>query len=385
MKPTRTLCVWLSIASTLLLGCTTDNTPEQLPEGFTEKIPEEILFTNAEIAYMGDDIGEQTSDGWLLKLYTDMEIDSAGNPIGPGCVMQILLNVPYNPEQVPSTALLRGLYSAQPTSSTFSPGTFVDGYMQYIDLPGERLELPDASFFATLEEGSTKMDIDLLDDGSVRIAGAGDDFVVEGVLVGQKCIKRYFSWNGKLEPTSYAEPVVPNSTLTEDLSLTNLSQLHIQDRGDYFALRDESCRVLLLYLTEEGFSFEWGKPVGSGELLRLELLVPWSWDATEGVPEGTYPMLARNQNTSIDRTALTPYHAISGLPNSFTYPYWSGCWFVEMASGEWTTRYARIDGGEVSVERGEDGSHHIRCTLLDSTATPYKVEAEMSFDKFINL
>ena len=57
MKPTLTLCLWLSIVSTLLLGCTTDNTPEQLPEGFTEKIPEEILFTNAEIAYMGDDIG----------------------------------------------------------------------------------------------------------------------------------------------------------------------------------------------------------------------------------------------------------------------------------------------------------------------------------------
>lgn len=385
MKSTRTLYLWLVAAASLLLGCSTESEPKPLPEGFIEKVPEEIVFTNADLSYMGDAVGEQTSDGWVLKLYTDMEIDLVGNPIGPGCVMQIMLNAPYNPDQEPSMTLLRGTYSAQTSSGNFSPGTFVDGYIQYIQFPGERIELPDATFFATIGEGATDMDVDLIDDGVVQISGAGDEFAIEGILVGKKCIKRHFSWSGKLEPRNYVKPQVPNSTLKEDLTLTTLSQLHIQDKGDYFAIRDESCRVLLLFLSEEGLTFEWGKPQGSGKMLRIELLVPWSWDATEGVPEGTYPMITRNADSSIDRSALIPYYAISGLPNRFTHPYWAGCWYVDMESGEWSDQYARIDGGEVRVVRGEDGSHQITCSLFDCSATPYKVEAEIVFDKFTKI
>ena len=189
MKSTRTLYLWLVAAASLLLGCSTESEPKPLPEGFIERVPEEIVFTNADLSYMGDAVGEQTSDGWVLKLYTDMEIDLVGNPIGPGCVMQIMLNAPYNPDQEPSMALLRGAYSAQTSSGNFSPGTFVDGYIQYIQFPGERIELPDATFFATIGEGSTDMDVDLIDDGVVQISGAGDEFAIEDILVGKKCIK----------------------------------------------------------------------------------------------------------------------------------------------------------------------------------------------------
>lgn len=370
-----------------LHSCTTPittPTPEE-PEGFVERVLGEVEFINAELEYMGDDMGEQLSDGWLLKLYTDMEIDPAGNPIGPGAVMQILLNVPYNASQEPDTSLLRGVYTAQNNSSEFSPGTFVNGYIHYIDLPGERLELPDATFWGDIAEGSTEMEIDLVDDGAVQISGNGDQFTIEGILVGNKCLKRKFLWSGTLEPKSYVEPEVPNSTLEDNLSLENLTKLAIQDRGDYFALRDESYRSLLLFLAEESIDFEWGKPIGSGKLLRIELLVPWDWDATQGVPEGTYPMLSRNLDTSIDRDSITPYHSIPGLPNCFSYPYWSGAWFVEFVQSEWSNNYARIDSGQVVVERSSDGSHHIICTLFDSSTTPLKVDADVRFDNYINL
>lgn len=51
--------------------------PVQKPEdsnttGFKEEVPDTIRFTNAEFTYNGDDIGEAISDGWIIKLYTDM-------------------------------------------------------------------------------------------------------------------------------------------------------------------------------------------------------------------------------------------------------------------------------------------------------------------------
>ena len=47
-----------------------------------EDVPDTVLFTNAEFIYNGDDIGEARSDGWIIKLYTDMEIDDTGAPVG---------------------------------------------------------------------------------------------------------------------------------------------------------------------------------------------------------------------------------------------------------------------------------------------------------------
>lgn len=376
-----------ALASALLISCNTETptTEPEVPEGFVEKEPLEIEFTNAQIAYIGDDLGEETSDAWLLKLYTDMEIDPTGNPIGPGYVAQVLLNVSYNNKQEADTNFLRGIYVAQSSSSDFNPGTFVDGYAYDIDLPGETIVINDGTFFATVAEGSTQMDVDLIDDGAIEIGGAGEDFVIEGILVGPKCIKNRFIWNGKLEPTSYVEPEIPNSTITENLSLKTLTQMQIQDKGDYFALRDESYREIVVFLGEEGVDFTSYKPAGTGELLRLDLLVPWSWSAKDGIPEGTYPMVSRNDNNSINREDIVPYRAIPGLPDAFTVPYWAGCWYVEMASGEWGESYARIDEGSVSVERTEDGSHHIVCTLTDSSKEPYTITVEVEVDSFTTI
>lgn len=357
-----------------------DSTPVETPQedGFIEREAEVVTFTNAEAYYIGDDIGEGVSDCWLLKFYTDMEIDPAGNPIGPGQVLQLMVNAPYDAQQSAALSLLPGIYTAQPNSTNFAPHTFVDGYLNYIDLPDGRLELAEGTFWGELAEGETTIRYDLVDDGAVEIGGGGDWYATEGIVVGKWCRKHRFEWSGKLNPTSYVEPEVPNSTLTSNIRLDHLHYAQLQDRGDYFALRDQSYRSLLLFLATESVDLSSTRPAGSGEMLRLELLVPWEWNVAEGIPAGSYPMLTRNADTSFDREDIVPYVAIPGLPHQFAYPYWSGSWYVELSEGKWSNNYARIDGGQVTIERAEDGSHHLYLELQDSSSTPYTISADIT-------
>ncbi|MBE6212726.1 MAG: hypothetical protein E7129_06280 [Rikenellaceae bacterium] len=347
---------------------------------FIEKEATTITFTEAEVYYNGDDIGEATSDGWLVKFYTDMEMDQMGNFVGPGEVMQLLLSAPFNSAQKPDLSKLVGEYRAQSNSGDFSPNTFAYGYMDYIDLPDGRHERPEGTFYASIPDGSTEMNIDLLDDGSLEIISNGDGtYTIDGVLVGKQCRKRNFSWRGVIEPKSQVVEQVPNSLLTSDLRLTNLTKAHLQDRGDSFYLGDNSYRNILVFLAEESISFEWGNPKGSGNILRLELLVPWETDiAQDGIPVGEYPMLTRNADTSFDKESIAPFHSISGLPDSFTVPYWSGAWYVKYADGKWGDSYARIDGGTITVERGADGSHRFICNLQDCSSPSFAVEADVT-------
>ncbi|MBQ8272481.1 MAG: hypothetical protein IJZ09_05710 [Tidjanibacter sp.] len=366
------------LALLMMASCGTPEVPEE-PKEFEEPIPPKVFFTNASFSYMGDDVGEQTSDGWVVKFLTDMEIDDYGNPIGEGAVMQLLLNVTYNPSQEADTSLLPGIYTAQTSSGDFRENSFVDGYMDFIELPDGRHERADGSFYADIAEGSTEMDVDLLDDGAIAITRNTDGtFTIEGVMVGKKCRKRYFEWSGNIEPTSYVEPETPNSTLTSNMNLTTLSKMQLQDKGDCFYRMDESYRCLLLFVVEDGITFnQWGKPEGNGKMLRLELLVPWDSSVEDGVPAGRYPFVQRNPDTSIDKDKIVPFRAIAGLPDCFTAPYWSGSWYVEYAEGVWSELYGRIDSGEVVVERGEDGSHHLSCTLYDCSSEPVAIAADV--------
>ncbi len=375
----------LMVAATLT-SCRTTPTDDPIgkPPTFEERIPQKTTFTEAQFAYMGDDVGEQLSDGWLIKFLTPMEIDASGNPVGPGCVMQLLLNVSYSHAQEPSSTLLEGIYTAQRSSGDFAPYTFVDGYIEYIDLPDGRHELPASTFYADIAAGSTEMEVDLLDDGVVEIVHIGDgEYRIEGIMVGKKCQKRYFSWTGKVEPTSYVEPEIPNSTITSDLEVTNLTKALLQDRGDYFALRDESCRCYLLMLGQESLELTSIRPAGSGSLLRIELLVPWENDVNDGIPAGEYPLLVRNADTSIDRTDLVPFNAIPGLPDCFAIPYWSGCWYVEMSEGVWSQSYARLDEGVVKIERGTKGEHIITCSFTDSSPAKHTVAVSATIEELL--
>ena len=374
---TKLLMLVLSIGCGLVfcVACSDDNTVDIVDE-FVEKQPIQIHYPNCQVEYIGDDIGEATSDGWLIKFYTDMQTNDMGMLEGEGCLMQLLLNVKYEPEQTPELDNLVGTYLSQSNSGDFSANTFVYGYMDYIDLPGGRIERADATFYGEIADGVTEenMEIDLIDDGVVNIKANGDGtYTVEGTLVGKKCIKRIFTWSGEIEPTSRVEPAIPNSTLTSDLTLNNLTQGVVEDRGDYFYLKDESYRDYLIFLAEESINLSTGRPQGSGDVLRLELLVPWTSDIDDGIPS----MVVRNEDTSIDKDNIAPFHSVPGLPNSFSYPYWAGTWYVDFADGVWGNSYARIDRGSVTIDRAEDGSYHIVCTFEDSSSPSRKVSCDV--------
>lgn len=341
-------------------------------DAFVESVPDTVTFTNAEFVYRGDDIGEAVSDAWVVKLYTDMETDPSGAPIGPGVVMQLLLNVRYDEEQDADPQNLKGIYREMYNSGDFSPGTFVSGYMTVIDLPGQSLELADATFYAELEDGSTEMDYDLIDEGVVSVSSDEDGgYALEGILVGKKYTKRYFRWSGNILVKDEVVEQTPNSTLAQDLTDLTFSQGQLQDKGDSFYLMDNSYRCLLLYLADDEVDLTSYRPAGSGQVLRLELLVPWDTDITEdGLPDGTYTMVSRNPDTSLDRDKIVPGVAVPGLPDVFADWKLSGSWFYGLSQGEWTDTYARIDEGTVSVARSDDGGYVITYDLKDCQETP---------------
>ena len=377
---------WLRVAIVGMLVSFSACDKEQqqvVGEPFVPREPQRIEFSEIEVTYHGDDIGEALSDGWLIRLRTDMEIDDAGNPIGEGAVMQLLLNAPYDAEQSADVEYVTGSYTVQTNSGDFSPMSFVPGYMTTIDLPGGRVEVADGSFFATLDEGSTVMNYDLLDEGSLHITINDEGVVtIDGVVAGSKFLKRYFSWSGNFDITSEVEEGVPNSTIDQDVELNDFTQAQLQDRGDIFYLKDESYRSFLLFMADDGIDLATGRPQGSGRVLRLELLVPWSTDKADGIPAGVYTMLQRNEDTSIDRDQLVPYRLVPGLPDLFSYPYISGSWYIDMEGGEWRD-YARLVGGELRVERGDDGSHVLQFELTECSNSGYKVAGSMSIAESI--
>ena len=384
----KKFAIYLVSVAMLFVACVDNGAGDVGTSDFTEKEPTEVVFTNSQIYYLGDTSQEQSFDIWQFKFYTDMEIDELGNPIGPGSVMQLILNVPYENTQTPNIKQLEGIYLAQSNSGDYSNFTFIYGYLDILELPDGRHELPDGTFYASLPEGSKQMNIDLLDDGKLEIVNNADGTTtIRGSLVGKQCRKRNFVWNGVIEAKSEVKQEVPNSTIKSDIQLENLTQALMQDKGDNFYLRDESYRDILIFLAEESISFEWGKPVGTGEVLRLELLVPWDTNIKEGdgIPAGTYTMMQRNVDTSFDKESIVPFRAVSGLPNRFVAPYWAGSWYVSYVDSAWGESYARIDGGTITVERGEDGSHRFICNLQDCSSPTYSVttDATIKNDKII--
>lgn len=376
--------VFVGLTLFLMVGCGSEENPGgNEPQGFVEKEPKEVVYTNAQVAYIGDYVGEQTSDGWMVILTTDMAKDDLGNLTGEGRVLQILLSGYYNYKQEPNMQFAEGVYSPQINSSDYAAFTFVDGYMEQMEIPGGSIELPASTYYGYLAEGCTTMEVDLLDDGAVEVRSNGDGtYTIEGVLVGERCVKHRFVWSGAIEPTAYVWYEVPNSTIESNKSLSGTVKGALQDRGDYFGLKDKTCRVFSLFLGEGGVDLTANPPTGDGKLVRLDLMVPWDSNVTNGVPAGRYEVVVRNADTSIDRDALVPFCAIPGLPDCFNPPFWSGAWYVEYENGAWGEEYARIDGGEVTVEREGSGKHHITCTLYDCATPTHTVAVDVRVDSF---
>lgn len=375
----------LVAALTLIAACEKPEQPQQPvdpdpqpkpDQGFVEAVPDTVTFTNADFIYYGDITGESFADDWVVKLYTYMEIDDFGNPIGPGTVTQLQLNAKFDENQSADPSKLKGMYREMINSGNFAPGTFVSGYMVRLDLPGQTIEMGDGTFYADLSEGSTEMDYDLIDEGAVSIQPNDDGtYIIEGVLVGKKYTKRYFRWTGNIDPRNYVPEETPNSTLTQDMTGLTFDQGQLQDKGDYFYRMDESYRCLLIYLGDESVDMSASRPAGDGAVLRLEVLVPWEVDITkDGIPSGTYKMTDRNLDTSIDKDNIVPGVAIPGLPNVFAAWKVAGAWYYELEGGEWSQTYARIDEGEIVIDNHGDGSYTISYDLLDCQVVPKKIQ-----------
>lgn len=369
-------------ALALLCACDDEKTTEQpSPEPpFIEPVAEMIECVNANVVYYGDDGDTEVSDLWKVMLYTDMDIDNTGNPIGPGKIVCISCNVDLADGL--DVTKLPGTYTATTSTSDFRPGTFNDGRMQTIDLPGGAIELPDFSFFGDLAEGETSFDADLLRGGYCRIADNGDGtYTISGIMVGTKFIKRYFTYTGTIDPVDRSDgkqELLPNTNLTGDIALEGLAKARLQDMGDYYFLQDQSYRLFRLMVADEGVDISQTNASGEGRYLKLEFFVEWDADVEQGLPEGVYPMCKRNDDGGIYRSEIVPWRTLPGKPDQFNSP--DGSWYQKITADGGMQEYARLAAGKVTVERidGVDGGRHIIVELQDcDTAAPHTVKCEI--------
>ena len=91
------VCLFAVVSACALASCSdndTENPEGEKPGGENGKpTPETVEFVNSNLVYWGDEDGVGT-DHFVLTLYTDMEVDAAGNHRGPGQIMAYSLNVP---------------------------------------------------------------------------------------------------------------------------------------------------------------------------------------------------------------------------------------------------------------------------------------------------
>lgn len=385
------LGVWLfAVASVCALTACSDNDTEN-PEGEKnggengKPTPETVEFINSNLVYWGDEDGVGT-DHFVLTLYTDMEVDAAGNPIGPGKIMAFSLNVPPFASGTTEFPLPEGTFDAAPNGYTFNEWTFNLGYMNQMDLPTGKVEVPAGSFYGDVKAHSTSVDADLLSGGKMTVKRSADgEYTISGVLVGDLSLKRYFTYTGKLTTIDRhgSTEEIPNSTLNADLTLNEWAQARLQDKGDFYYLQDESCRVLELYLAEEGVGLAETWPTGNGRVLKVEFFVEWATDVTQGIPAGTYKVVARDEESKgILREFLKPGGIASGYPNVFTYP--AGTWYEKISNGT-MKEYARIDAGTMTVVRDGD-KHTLTIDFIDcDKAHPHHVRSTFSQDTPINV
>ena len=181
-------------AMALFASCEKDGNPgEEIPNGgFQELVPEKPDYINAEFIYHGDD-GMGDSDWWELTLCTDMEMVSTSTPVagtGPGQAIYFTLNAKKNEAAEADLSFVAGKYGSQSNSGDFSAGTFVQGYIYSIEIPGGEIEIPDGTYFADFADGSTDYNPDLLREGDFTITVNEDGTcTVEGVLVGTEYLK----------------------------------------------------------------------------------------------------------------------------------------------------------------------------------------------------
>lgn len=363
------------------VSCTeNDDTPKTTPgNGFVEPIPEALSFDNAVVTYYGDDSFSGVSDLWVIELSTPMTVDQTGDPVGPGIRLTVSVNAGPNAEAVPDTRFLNGTYFMPTNSGDLSAGTFNPGYMTDQDRPNGAVSVPAGSFFGRLAEGSASFEPDLLREGNCKVMTNDDGSLsIEGMMVGTEYLKRIFTYRGTPQMVDYSGGKgsdVPNSNLAEDVELSSLTNIRIVDKGDSYFLGDESYRTFEVYLADAGIDLTPTWPSGDGELLRLELFVPWSATVEEGIPSGVYTLPDDiPPYGGVYREDIVPFRIIPGYPDKFTNN--TGTWYQSLEAGQWVD-YARITGGTVTVER-PDGLYRITVDLTDCGTPAHHVRASFS-------
>ncbi len=392
--PTKAALFFALTAAIALCGCSDSDETGGNPSGpvtppFEEPVPEQVVFTNANLVYYGDDGYTETSVSYELSLYTDMQIDDMGNPIGPGKLMRISFNAEFPKEGEP-LALPAGRYNEPFNSGAFPPFTFNEGYLDQLNLPTGLVELPRNSFYGDLAAGTTEYTPDLLREGFCDVKQSEDGtYTVEGILVGTQFMKRYFSFKGQIEVVDRSEEDGngPNSNLKGDILLGDIEKARIEDLGNPYYLdgpdpenpdkpNNQSYRAFRLYLAEQGVDLTGEYPSGSGKWLQIRFFVPYDTDVREGVPAGKYTMTQLEDGGYIDRWNIVPFNIVPGTPDLFTPP--TGTWYQRYA-GEFLRDYARIDGGTMTVSRTADGGHTFEIDFTDCSSVPFHVRCNRTF------
>lgn len=186
----RQSLIYLAAATLLAASC-----EKQAP--VVETTREIIEFTDGEAIYYGDDGNTELSDMWNIRLYTDMDRDEAGNPVGPGQMIQISCNTGRDTEA--NADNLRGLYVTPSDEYDYSPGTFNPGYLVEIEIPGGYISAPAMSYFGELAEGSAEPAPEFLEEGSVSVEiNADGTFTIEGSMMTESAISKDFTYTGDL-------------------------------------------------------------------------------------------------------------------------------------------------------------------------------------------
>ncbi len=349
----------LSLAAIVLVAACTKGDPAGPGNGgFEELVPDKPEYVNAEFVYRGG-MDDGSADIWTIVLGTDL------SNAGTGKELHIVVNAEANPSGEPDLSYVAGDYSAQSSTGDFSVGTWQTGYMDTVDSPAGDVDFPKGSYYAETADGASE--VDFLREGGFAVTVNDDGSVsVDGILVGGKYLKRYFSWTGTPEISEgqdEAPETLPNSNLTADLELPAFSQARLIDRKDVYTW-DQRARSFVLYLAEDGvdISSEW--PAGTGKVLRIELFVSWETDVNDGIPAGTYtaiPAASMYIDGGIVGEYIRPGVLVSGKPD--TFEHFAGSWYLELENGEWKN-YARVDGGDVVVSRDGD-AHDIEIRLSD--------------------
>lgn len=353
----------LIVPAIAALVCTSCEKTQEEDPFFKEPVPETFEFVNATVSYYGDTFMSGVSDLWLIELTDGTSHDDSGNTES-GYRINISLNSRTGLDETPELARLEGNYRMPSNSGDMSALTYNQGYLTEEDRPNGSVTIPAGSYL--IHENDDYASADLLREGycSVNVDDNGT-VTIEGIMIGTEYLKRYFKYTGTPtvnDRTDGDTSSVPNTNLTGDIELSSLSATRLVDKGDSYYLGDQSYRNFEFYIADEGIDLSQQWPGGDGELIRLEIFVPWETDPTDGVPAGTYTVPENiPPSGGMYKTDIVPFRIVPGYPDKFTNN--TGTWYQYMENGKWV-RYARITGGTVTVERPE-GRYRITADLTD--------------------